>query len=477
MWFLLACHTPDDSSGPDASATPTDSQDSGFPIDPYRPTPMVGPAPVVIIGAGPAGLAAALDLPNAILLEADSEVGGRFRWAGGLMLMVGTEEQQQLSVVDSPENAASEWPQITGSEATTDTLAYLQASDAVHDRLVELGVSYNLSPPDDWIGTPRIHQPIGNGVAVVNTLAAALPETVDLRLNTAATGIVLDGNRVVGVQLSDQVIPANTVIIASGGFVNRMDIVETLHDYEAGTWSVGSEGGATGFAYDQAISLGLPLSDLPSIGWFARTIGVPGPDAKPIPFNVMGILPWVTVDQNGTRFLDENRTGSVSTSGILGTHTDVWNLTTLELLQLGVPPDSFSSLQSADPSQFVCSTDWDALSETIGLPPLSDLFLEISDYRTNVAIDPLGRKGTSFPDFLGTPCAFRPGHEAAKNFGGLVVDAEGRVPGVKGLWAVGEAAGMAAPGLGGAWGFDGSSGAVIWSGWRTAAAVWGKSWP
>ena len=132
--------------------------------------------------------------------EADSEVGGRFRWAGGLMLMVGTEEQQQIPVNDSPELAASEWEQITGAAATADTLAYLQASDAVHDRLVDLGVSYTLSPPGDWIGTPRIHQPAGNGVAVVEALAAALPETVDLRLNTAATGIVLEGNRVVGVQ-------------------------------------------------------------------------------------------------------------------------------------------------------------------------------------------------------------------------------------------------------------------------------------
>ena len=67
---------------------------------------------------------------------------------------------------------------------------------------------------------------------------------------------------------------------------------------------------------------------------------------------------------------------------------------------------------------------------------------------------------------------------ASKNFGGLAVDADGRVLDaggavVPGLWAVGEAAGMAVPGMGGEWGFDGSLSAVIWSGWRTAAAIGG----
>ena len=45
---------------------------------------------------------------------------------------------------------------------------------------------------------------------------------------------------------------------------------------------------------------------------------------------------------------------------------------------------------------------------------------------------------------------------------------------VPGLWAVGEAAGMGVPGMGGPWGFDGSLSAVVWSGWRTAAAIGGR---
>jgi len=52
---------------------------------------------------------------------------------------------------------------------------------------------------------------------------------------------------------------------------------------------------------------------------------------------------------------------------------------------------------------------------------------------------------------------------------GRVLDAGGEP--VRGLWAVGEAAGMGVPGMGGAWGFDGALSAVVWSGWRAAAAI------
>ena len=76
----------------------------------------------------------------------------------------------------------------------------------------------------------------------------------------------------------------------------------------------------------------------------------------------------------------------------------------------------------------------------------------------------------------GELCAFQPGQTAGKTFGGIAVDEDGRALDaagavVDGLWVVGEAAGMAAPGLGGSSGFDGSLTAVVWSGWRAGAAI------
>jgi predicted oxidoreductase len=52
---------------------------------------------------------------------------------------------------------------------------------------------------------------------------------------------------------------------------------------------------------------------------------------------------------------------------------------------------------------------------------------------------------------------------------GGVLDAEGHH--VNGLWAVGEAAGMLAPGVGGDSGWVGSLTAVVWSDWRVGHSI------
>jgi succinate dehydrogenase/fumarate reductase flavoprotein subunit len=466
LWLLLACTSPSSKESLVDSAGDS-REDSGVDSPPL-------PAPVVIIGAGPAGLAAAMDLPDAVLIEAEAQVGGRFLWAGGLMAMVGTEEQAAAGVQDSVATALTEWPLITGGEATEATEAFLRASDEVHDRLVGIGVQFTLVPPADFVGTLRLHRPTGDGPAVIAAMEAALPAGLDLRLNTRATGILVENSIVTGVFLEDgSTLPASAVIIASGGFVNRADIVETLIDYPDGSWSGSPEGGASGFAMDLANANGLRTESLASIGWYSQSIGMAGFDGLPMKLSTRGGIPWITVDQTGQRFLNESRTGSVHSHGESSLHDNVWWLTTLELLQVALVPENVALLPTADPELLRCGTDWTSLATTVGIDPVTlDGTLQAEGrYRSGQELDPLGRPGPSFPDLSGTPCVLRPGHQAAKNYGGLVVDKNGAVPEFSGLYAIGEAAGMAVPGMGGSWGFDGSSAAVIWSGWRTTAAL------
>jgi NADPH-dependent 2,4-dienoyl-CoA reductase/sulfur reductase-like enzyme len=49
---------------------------------------------VVIIGAGPAGLAAAMDLPGALVLEAGDRTGGRAPGSNQLLYFVGSVQLQ-----------------------------------------------------------------------------------------------------------------------------------------------------------------------------------------------------------------------------------------------------------------------------------------------------------------------------------------------------------------------------------------------
>ncbi len=466
LWLLLACTSPSpkESSGDSAEDSATDSATDSLPP----------PAPVVIIGAGPAGLAAAMDLPDAILIEAEAQVGGRFLWAGGLMALVGTEEQAAAGVQDSVTTALAEWPLITGGEATEVTEEFLGASDEVHDRLVGIGVQFTLVPPTDFVGTLRLHRPNGDGPAVIAAMEGALPAGLDLRVNTRATGIFVENSVVKGVFLEDgSLLPASAVIIASGGFVNRADIVESLVDYPEGSWGGSPEGGASGFAIDLANTHELRTEALTSIGWYSHSIGLAGFDGLPMELSSRGGIPWITVDQTGQRFLNEVRIGSVHSHGESSLHENVWWLTTLELLQVALVPENVALLPTADPDILRCGTDWASLAAEVGIDPevLDGTLSAEGHYRSGQELDPLGRPGPSFPDLSGTPCVFRPGHQAAKNYGGLMVDKNGAVPGFSGLYAIGEAAGMAVPGMGGSWGFDGSSAAVIWSGWRTAAAL------
>ena len=89
----------------------------------------------------------------------------------------------------------------------------------------------------------------------------------------------------------------------------------------------------------------------------------------------------------------------------------------------------------------------------------------------------MARRADTLPDLEdGGVCAIQPGRVAAKTFGGLAVDDGGRVLDAKGavvpgLYAVGEAAGMLAPGWAGPHGVDGSLSAVVWSGWRLGEAL------
>ncbi|MFN7146030.1 MAG: FAD-binding protein, partial [Myxococcota bacterium] len=186
---------------------------------------------------------------------------------------------------------------------------------------------------------------------------------------------------------------------------------------------------------------------------------------------------WVWVDATGARFVDETATWSLVLGGLSTARPNVWGVTTYESLVGRVAVEDQPFLVEGD--AFRCAADWDALAGAIAVDAagLRATLESAAAVTTRAAVDPWGRPPSTLPPLDGgTPCAFRPGRIGAKNFGGLAVDDDGRVYGadgttVPGLWAVGEAAGMGVPGLGGAWGFDGSLSAVVWSGWRTATAI------
>jgi succinate dehydrogenase/fumarate reductase flavoprotein subunit len=421
-------------------------------------TETAGPdVPALVIGGGVAGLATAMDLPaGSVVLEAAERVGGRALDAGGYMLLVETEEQEAAGIEDSAGAALADWEALTGGPATTATEAFLTATPDVRDRLAELGVTFRLdrTTPVTW---RQLHSVDGGGPSLVTALQDAV--TVEIRLETPVASLDLSGPWPGVVLESGEALHARDVVIASGGFANRVDLVEAAVDWADGTWATGTDEGAQGDALDWAARHGLGTAELGAVGANTDVVGIAGEDGRP---TFGEAVAWVWSDADGARFADETQGWSMAPGAAMALHEPAVAITTAEEMQAWIPADAMT-----------CAADWDALSSLLGVP-LDGLLAEVAAAR-EAGQDDFGR--TKFPDLsVGTPCAFPPGRLASKNFGGLAVDDDGRVldaegAAIEGLWAVGEAAGMGVPGMGGVGGFDGSLSAVVWSGWRTAAAV------
>lgn len=423
-------------------------------------TEVWAPERVIIIGAGPAGLAAAMDLPGALVFEASDRVGGRAPGSNQLLYFVNSVEHRHYGYEDTAEAAAAEWETLTGAPPTQATWDYLEALPGVSDRLESLGLSFKLNPPTPWEQTPRLHGAKDPGLP--ETLQSAWPESVDLRLNTRVTGLRIENGQVKGVEVGEDFYTASHVIIASGGFANRVDLISDYVGWEDGIWRTDGSWAGEGDAVDWAEQHGLGLAEMQAMGGYFNSVARPG-ESEAILLEKSGPNPFIWVNSAGERLVEEeldfslflaNQVHEASLDG------PVWTLMSWEDLSERTGAEDPSELSSVH-----CAESWEALGALIGVNPEG-----IADSLNYVA------ERSNRVDLNGTPCAFPPGITAAKGYGGLLVDQKQRVldasgQPVIGLYAAGEASGMAVPGMGGLYGFDGSLSAVVWSGWRAAESI------
>ena len=411
---------------------------------------------VIIIGAGPSGLAAAMDLPGALVLEAGDRTGGRAPGSNQLLYFVDSVQQREVGIQDSPERAAEEWEELTGSPPTQATWDYWAALPDVSQRLHDLGLDFILNPPSPWSGLSRLHGAKDPGLPA--TLQGAWPEDVELRLNTRVTGLRMKDGRVVGVTTETGDIDAGVVLIASGGFSNRVDLISEYVGWQDGTWGTNGKWGGEGDAVDWAIEHGLGLEAMDAMGSYADSIAM-SPEQGALLVDKVGPQPYIWVNSAGERFVDESQDFSLYLANKIQEESGpVWTLITWEELSIRIPEEHHGALATV-----ICADSWEELAEEI----------EVDANGLEHTLATL--RGSSLKT-EGQPCAYPPGLSAAKGYGGLLVDNKqrvldaGGVP-VPGLYAAGEASGMAVPGMGGLYGFDGSLSAVVWSGWRAAEAI------
>ncbi|HEU4997912.1 MAG TPA: FAD-dependent oxidoreductase [Lapillicoccus sp.] len=210
-----------------------------------QPAPREDDWDVIVVGAGGAGLSAAIAAAEAggrvIVLESEAEIGGSTTLSAGMFTAAGTSVQSALGIADSP--AAyfqhymdlNQWrlrPGLVRSfcERSRDTFEWLlglglevpaqRSTNAHMPGLARAGVE------DVWRG----HVPAGEGYGLVQVLDAARREHgVEVVLRTRVERLVVEEGRVCGVVADGLPLRAPATVVASGGLTRSPELVERYY--------------------------------------------------------------------------------------------------------------------------------------------------------------------------------------------------------------------------------------------------------
>lgn len=524
MLLLLACTAstlPGDTSRR-ADSAPVDSAASAVPVETgdtssrdtgpdtgadtgavERPPPLDS-ADVVVIGAGGSGMAAGVAALEAgatvLILERDTRAGGASSHAGNHWA-AGTTWQAEAGVTDSVELALSEWDDFTGGDSSAATVQRFVAESAdTLDWLVSLGCTFVLGSgvAADSGTVPRMHIPGQDAGIPVNQLMLATNGLV--RVSTTATGLVREGDRVVGVEVgpgsdgSGQSgwIEAGAVVVATGGFSrNDVRVAAAVPGIDNFPKYYEAYPGMDGNGLDMVEAVGAATRNLDALGLYAHAaedVQVGAPEVMVI----TGLESALVVDSSGRRVADERE----FMSSVMGTRfltegpfyaiydADAWSLVSLagrgfnyegSTLSLSLDGPSYAALAALPEGEgneaLALAAGFDVATFGAAVSAYNEAveagndaeFGKPPEYLRPVAAPPL----VALPIVLGR----------SKSFGGAALDDDGRVVNdlgapIPGLYAAGEAAGF----LGGTWighGFNGTITAAYWSGRRagtTAAA-------
>lgn len=231
-------------------------------------------SPVVIVGAGLAGLVAAYELSNrnirSIIVDQESEanLGGQAFWSLGGIFCVNSSNQRRLGIRDSRELAMEDWFSSAAFDRETDhwprkwAEAFVNfATDHMESYLGALGVRFvSVGWAERGSGqagghgnsVPRFHLTWGTGPAIVEAFAGPVKEAakkglVEFRFRHQVDEIIVDGETGAAVGVRGQVLEPTdvergvassrksvgyfelrgaAVLVASGGIGGNLDLVK-----------------------------------------------------------------------------------------------------------------------------------------------------------------------------------------------------------------------------------------------------------
>ena len=195
-----------------------------------------------VVGGGGAGLMAGLVAAEkgakVSLFEREAELGGKTALAMGILTASQTEAQRTAGIEDSHADHLAElraYFDRTGARLEEEKARFLiEQSPETFERLTALGVRIEGPHPEKPHRTPRLHNAIPDGGAIVEALAAACREAgVRIVEESPAKDLILDhAGRISGIVCGrnghSRRIRAGTVILAAGDCAADFALIEAL---------------------------------------------------------------------------------------------------------------------------------------------------------------------------------------------------------------------------------------------------------
>ena len=288
---------------------------SGIPAS----TPSVVESEVLVVGAGPGGLSAALEMGRrgvrVVVADMSSVFGGHAVMSEGGLSLVDTPLQRSKGIRDTPQLAIHdflEWG-VDADPAWVKTYAHRSRGD-VHDWLTSMGLQFTALRTPSGNSVARFHENPERGFGVVRPLyrECLRTETITFEWNTQVTELRLIRGRVVGakakrLRTGEEIdFRAASVVLATGGFQNNSELIR--RHWPAGKAPerilLGSGVNSRGSGLTLATKAGVALTRM-NRQW-NYTWGFPDPrdpaGARGVFIRIMAAI-WVNT--HGERFTDE----------------------------------------------------------------------------------------------------------------------------------------------------------------------------
>ena len=284
-------------------------------------------ADIVVIGAGGAGMTAAIEATlkgatNVVILEKMPITGGNTVRATGGLNASETEYQKRDGIEDSNDLFFEDT--MKGGKNLNDPALVrelVENSAAAVDWVNEIGGDLSVVAQFGGASVKRIHRPSDTsavGPMLVKALNAKIEKLgIPVLLETKATKILVDENgRVTGVEAENAqgsfTIKTKAVILATGGFGANSEMVVKYNPNLAGFITT-NHAGATGDGINMALEVGAGLTDIEQI----QTHPTVNPNTATMYTEGVRGNGAILVNDEGNRFVNELETRDVVSAAIL----------------------------------------------------------------------------------------------------------------------------------------------------------------